>query len=172
MKTLDLKNCDKKYFSQAWELYENSFPIEEKRTPKEQEIISKDERYNPIIFLKDDEVVAILFFWQYEKHTFIEHLAISHKLRGQSYGSKIIEDFLEKYKNVVLEIELISDEITQKRFNFYKRFNFIINDYKHFQIPFRKDAKELELLILSHNNKLEKTEYEKLYFEMKNSLSV
>lgn len=172
MKTLHLKNCEKNYFLEAWELYENSFPKEEKRTLAEQETILKDERYNPTIFIKDDEVVAILFFWKYSNHTFIEHFAISQKLRGQSYGLKILEEFLENHKNVVLEIEPIFDEITQKRFDFYKRFDFIINDYKHFQIPFRKDAKELELLILSHKNRLEETEYEKLYFEMKNSLTV
>ena len=64
MKTLHLKNCEKNYFLEAWELYENSFPKEEKRTLAEQETILKDERYNPTIFIKDDEVVAILFFWK------------------------------------------------------------------------------------------------------------
>ena len=118
MKTLHLKNCEKNYFLEAWELYENSFPKEEKRTLTEQETILKDERYNPTIFIKDDEVVAILFFWKYSNHTFIEHFAISQKLRGQSYGSKILEEFLENHKNVVLEIEPIFDEITQKRFDF------------------------------------------------------
>lgn len=172
MKTLNLKKCEKEYLLQAWELYNLSFPNEEKRTLQEQEIILKEERYNPIIFVKDNEVVAILFFWNFTKYTFIEHFAISYKLRGQSYGSKILTNFLQQHQNVVLEIEPICNEITQKRFNFYKKFNFVINDFKHFQIPFRKDSQEVELLILSNVNKLEKTEYEKLYSEMKNSLTI
>lgn len=172
MKILNLKDSEIKHFLEAWNLYNDSFPKEEKRILKEQEIILKDKRYNPTIFVKNDEVVAILFFWKFEKYTFIEHFAISCKLRGQSYGTKILEDFLQKHQNVVLEIEPIFDEITSKRFDFYKKFNFIINDFKHFQIPFRNDSQELELLILSHKNKLEKIEYEKLYFEMKNSLTI
>lgn len=172
MKNLNLKKCDKRYFLDAWELYEYSFHEKEKRTLKEQEIILRDKRYEPIIFIKDNEVMAILFFWKFTKHIFIEHFAISYKSRGQLYGSKILADFLQKYQNVVLEIELISDEITQKRFNFYKRFDFVINNFKHFQIPFRKDSEELELLILSYKNKLEKIEYKELYFEMKNSLTI
>lgn len=172
LKIDNLKNCNEKYFNKAWELYESSFPIEEKRTKDEQYIILKKENYNPTIFIKDEIVVGILFFWDFDKYIFIEHFAINPLLRSQSYGSIILEYFLSKYKNCILEIEQIDDEITKKRFNFYKRFDFVINKYKHFQIPFRKDSKKLELLLLSHKNHLTKFEYEDLYTNMKNHLTI
>ena len=62
MKTLDLKNCEKNHFLEAWELYDNSFPKEEKRTLSEQETILKDERYNPTIFIKMMKLWLFYFF--------------------------------------------------------------------------------------------------------------
>ncbi len=169
---VNLKDCDEKYFRKAWELYENSFPSEEKRTINEQYIILEKENYFAKVFIKDEDIVGILFFWDFIHHTFIEHFAINSILRGQSYGSKILEDFLSKYKNCVLEIELIKDEITKKRFDFYNRFDFQINEHKHYQVPFRKNSKKLELLLLSHKNKLTKNEYQKLSTKMINSLTI
>ncbi len=172
LKIANLKDCSKKYFDKAWELYENSFPIEEKRTKDEQYIILEKENYNPLIFIKEEIVVGILFFWDFKECVFIEHFAINSLLRNQSYGSIIFEDFLTKYENYILEIEQIYDDITKRRFNFYKKFDFVINEYKHFQIPFRKDSKKLELLLLSHKNPLTKREYENLYSKMRNHLTI
>lgn len=172
LQTINLKNCEKDYFYKSWELYESSFPSEEKRTLKEQNTIIKNENYNPIAFIKDENIVAILFFWSFTQHTFIEHFAVNPTLRGQSYGSKILEDFLSRHNNCILEIELLSDHITKKRFDFYKRFDFVINEHKHFQIPFRQNSEKLELLLLSYKDTLTKNEYDNLYLQMKNSLTV
>lgn len=172
LKIINLKDCEKDYFYKAWELYKSSFPSEEKRTIKEQNIIVKNKKYNPIAFIKDENIVAILFFWSFTQHTFIEHFAVNPTLRGQSYGSKILEDFLSRHNNCILEIEPLSDHITKKRFDFYKKFDFVINEYKHFQIPFRQKSPKLELLLLSYKDKLTKNEYDKLYLQMKNSLTV
>jgi GNAT superfamily N-acetyltransferase len=170
--TVNLNDLQNRYFAQAWKLYENSFPKEERRTFNEQETVSKDEKYKALGIIKDNELLAILFFWIFDKNVFIEHFAVNSAFRGQSFGSKILKSFLSKYENVVLEIELIKDEICERRLNFYKKFDFIVNEYKHFQIPFRKDSKELELLLLSYKKPLSKEQYKSLYIQMKNSLTV
>ncbi len=171
IKIFDLKICDEKYFSKAWDIYVSSFPSYERRTLDEQKIILENDKYNAKIFFKDDEVLAILFFWNFSTYTFCEHFAINKDFRGQSYGSKILKNFIKRYENIVLEIEPIKDEISKRRYKFYKNLGFIKNDFKHFQVPFRKDDKKLELLFLSLN-KLETEDYDKLYEEMKENLTI
>jgi len=172
LKTKKLQNHTSKYFDEAWKIYEDSFPTVEKRTLSEQKYIINDKRYTANVFLDQEKVVGILFYWEFQEHTFIEHFAVSPFYRGNSYGSSILLDFLEKHNNVVLEIELLHDDISKRRYEFYKRFGFMLNEHKHFQVPFRKDAKELELLLLSLNRPILKKEYKNLYEEMKESLSV
>lgn len=172
IETVDLNNIDNKYFDEAWNLYIDSFPIEERRILEEQKIVVKDNRYKALGFVEEEKFVAILFYWDFKEYIFVEHFAINNTLRGKSYGSKIIEKFLTMHKNIVLEIEPIVDEITQKRFNFYKRFDFVINEHKHYQVPFRRDSEELELLLLSHKKPLAKEQYSKLYEIMKDALTI
>lgn len=170
--TVNLKDFQHRYFEEAWNLYESSFPLEEKRTLEEQKIIAKDKGYKTIAVIKDGKVLAILFFWIFDKYTFVEHFAVNSTFRGKSFGSKILKDFLSKYENVVLEIELLKDETSKRRFDFYRRFEFVPNEYKHIQVPFREDSKELQLLLLSQKKSLSQEEYDYLYFQMKNSLTV
>jgi GNAT superfamily N-acetyltransferase len=167
-----LKDINDKYFKKSWELYENSFPKNERRTLKEQEKIFKNDKYQAFVVLKNGELLAILFFWNFKKYTFIEHFAVSDKLRGRSFGSKILKDFLTKYDNVVLEIELLKDEICKKRLNFYEKLGFMMNAHKHFQVPFRENSHNLELLFLSYKKRLTKEQYEFLYSQMRSSLTV
>ncbi|MGP2656840.1 GNAT family N-acetyltransferase [Malaciobacter sp. WC5094] len=169
LKIIDIK--DKDLFTKAWSLYENSFPSIEKRSLLEQETLMNNKIYKPLAFIEDDMIIAILFYWDFKPYSYIEHFAVNDKLRGMSYGSKILENFLQDKKDVILEIELISDEISHKRLKFYEKFDFKINEFKHYQVPFRKNQKDLELLLLSYKRKLSFDEYKKLYSQMKESLS-
>lgn len=165
---IDLKNSD--LFYKAWELYETSFPKIERRNINEQKQIQNDSRYKTYAYLDEDNFVGIVFYWDFDKFRFIEHFAINPSFRGKSYGSKILESLLNTSNDVVLEIELISDEISKKRLRFYEKFDFKVNDFKHYQVPFREEQESLELLFLSHGRILSKDEYEELYSQMKASL--
>lgn len=171
LEIIKLNNTNNKHFAKAWQLYIDSFPIEERRTLIEQQDISNKKNYTALGFIEKENFIGILFYWNFKDYIFLEHFAINPSLRGKSYGSKILTTFLSKNENIVLEIEPIEDEITQKRFDFYKRFDFRINDYKHFQIPLRKGEKELKLLLLSQGKYLSKEEYHHLYELMKINLS-
>lgn len=160
------------FFDEAWKLYEESFPESEKRTLEEQKILEENLKYNTLGFIDNNKLVAILFYWDFSTHNFVEHFAVNKELRGKSYGSKILEIFLSSHKNVVLEIEEIYDLISEKRLRFYEKFGFVVNDYEHYQVPFRKNQDELKLLFLSHKNYLSKQEYTNLYSEMKKYLTI
>ncbi len=170
MDTFYIKNKDDKYFDEAWQLYLDSFPEIERRTLSEHLEILEDKSFNMTCYVEEETLISILYYWQISSYTFLEHFAVNSKLRGQSYGSKILGEFIKDNKNIVLEIEPIVDEITQRRLNYYERFDFVVNEYEHFQIPFRKDSKKLRLLLMSQNQVLSKKEYEGFYKSLEKSL--
>lgn len=166
----DLKNSN--LFHKAWSLYEKAFPEIERRNLKEQKKILEDNRYKALAYLDGNTFIGIVFYWDFNNFRFIEHFAIDSTLRGKSYGSKILESLINSHENIVLEIELIHDAISKKRLRFYEKFDFKVNDFKHYQVPFREGQESLELLFLSHGRVLSKNEYEELNSEMKNALRV
>ena len=171
MHTIFIENQNNKYFEKAWQIYEDSFPQEEKRTLKEQLKLFNKKSFTMLCYVEDEIVLAILFYWQIQRYTYLEHFAVNSTQRGRSYGSKILQEFINNNQNIILEIEPIVDETTQKRLDFYQRFDFKVNNHIHFQVPFRKDAQELKLIFLSHKNLLSVEEYTTLYQTMLEKMS-
>ena len=170
MELIFIENKKNKYFEKAWKLYLDSFPEIERRTLEEQEEILTDKNFKMTCYVEDEVLISIVFYWKISSYTFLEHFAVNSELRGQSFGSKILQKFINDKKNIVLEIEPIVDEITQKRLKFYKKFGFVVNSHEHLQIPFREGAKELKLLLMSQEKTLSQQEYKVLYESMKKSL--
>lgn len=171
MNSIYLKNKNDPFFNKAWQLYIESFPLEERRTLMEQEQLLNKKNYKMLCYIKNDILLSIVFYWKISSYTFLEHFAINSSLRGQSYGSKILEKFIENNENIVLEIEPITDKISEKRLKFYEKFNFVVNNYEHYQIPFRKGEKELRLLLMSQEKPLLDNEYKELYKQLSLSLN-
>lgn len=170
MELIFIENKKNKYFEKAWKLYLDSFPEIERRTLEEQEEILTDKNFKMTCYVEDEVLISIVFYWKISSYTFLEHFAVNSELRGQSFGSKILQKFINDKKNIVLEIEPIVDEITQKRLKFYKKFGFVVNTHEHLQIPFRESAKELKLLLMSQEKTLSQQEYKVFYESMKKSL--
>ena len=170
MELIFIENKKNKYFEKAWKLYLDSFPEIERRTLEEQEEILTDKNFKMTCYVEDEVLISIVFYWKISSYTFLEHFAVNSQLRGQSFGSKILQKFINDKKNIVLEIEPIVDEITQKRLKFYKKFGFVVNSHEHLQIPFREGAKELKLLLMSQEKTLSQQEYKVFYESMKKSL--
>ncbi len=170
MQLIYLNETKGNYFDKAWEIYLNSFPREERRTLEEHKKILKNDAYKASCYLDGNKLIAIVFYWHIKGYTFLEHFAVDNQLRGKSYGSKVLNEFIKSNENIVLEIEPIKDEISQRRLNFYERFGFVLNEYTHYQIPFRKEDKKLELLLMTYQNRLKEEEYKFLYEQMQKTL--
>lgn len=166
-----LKNKNDLFFKDAWQVYLESFPLQERRTLDEQVELFSEEKYKMLCYTKDNILLSIVFYWHISSYTFLEHFAVNSSLRGQFYGSEILKNFIKEHKNIVLEIEPIIDEITKKRQKFYEKFDFVLNNHKHYQVPFRKDEKELKLLLMSQKKPLSKNRYKILYKQMQKTLN-
>ena len=163
-------NISEHYLIYAKEVYEYSFPPEE-RLDFDKVLQRQDERYQMKIILDEsDNAAGILFYWNFDTFVYIEHFAFSHSQRGKGQGSAVLKEFTTAQKlPVILEIELPETLDAQRRLDFYQRLGFVKNEYPYIQPPYSKEKPSVEMLILS-TEILSKSRFEEvkttLYREM------
>ena len=151
MKETRLKTIKDPYFKNAWALYEDAFPVEERRLIDEQEEMMKHQQYHVNIILDDSEFIGILFWWEFDDLNYIEHFATSPNQRNKGYGNSILQNFIQNNpKPILLEAELPDSAINKRRLNFYQRIGFHLNDIPYSLPPIRLDMPPIELLILTY----------------------
>jgi len=115
------------HFRQAWAIYEESFPVDERRPLPLHLEIQQDARYTFTPLLDDEAiVVGALGLWTFETFTFLEHIAISSVCRGRGLGTAIVED-LRDAAHLPLVLEAEAPEMNPqapKRIRWYESLGF------------------------------------------------
>lgn len=145
-------------FSKAWEIYERSFPDDERRSFMGLSSALKDPKFN-FECHKDTfgNVNGIMASWVLGENDFkyIEHIAVDSTQRSQGVGSSILRPVLSAGTPVVLEVEPASlNEDAARRIKFYERLGFHVNDFTYFQPPYDESKSPLLLKVLSYPNPL------------------
>ena len=94
------------------------------------------------------------------RYKYIEHFAIDSKLRGKNYGSRVLKEFCDHNKNVILEIDPPIDEISIKRLNFYLKLGFKLQEFDYTHPSYRKGCKRHSLKIMTFNDNMPKEDYD------------
>jgi len=82
------------HFQQAWTIYEESFPVDERRPWSSHMQTQLDPRYTFTPLLGENRiVVGVLGFWRFEEFTFIEHIAISSACKGVALDRLLLKSF-------------------------------------------------------------------------------
>lgn len=152
------------YFNAAMAIYTASFPLFEQRTLKDQIEALKDYHYRYIAVCENDDLIAILLYWEMQHSIYIEHLAVSPALRGQNYGTKILQsfcqtNFYEKNKDIILEIDPPIDNVSIQRLNFYSKLGFKLQPFTHVHPPYRQGYTGHPLKVLSFSQDISPITY-------------
>lgn len=106
-------------------IYERSFPQPERF---DFDILKKcDKEFNVHLscILKDDEPVGMQFTVELPNDiTYLMYFAVDKEYRNQSIGSKALQRLVSSKDKVMLIIERPTDELTERRKNFYLRNGF------------------------------------------------
>lgn len=132
------------------QLYDKSFPLYEQRSYQGREAILNHEDYYLYYFTDNGTFVGFIGSWKVGDYFYIEHLAISAMLRGQGYGQKVLKQFCLNAGKIILEIDPVIDEVSQKRLFFYQHCGFQQNNYQHAHPSYYPENKPHELEILSY----------------------
>ncbi|MEA4921093.1 MAG: GNAT family N-acetyltransferase [Clostridiaceae bacterium] len=154
MKRIRINDINDELFEDAWKLYCESFPLNEQRALDDQKNAMMQEDYHFEALVQAGRFIGILLYWEQSGFIFVEHFAIASNMRSGGLGTKVMGLLLENQKAVILEIEPVSDEQSEKRLNFYARLGFLKNNFMHIQPPFRRQFTGHRLELMSYPEKL------------------
>ena len=100
------------------------------------ELHQNDSPFTIGVAIKDDLYVGFLTYWDLGAFIFAEHFAISPEFRNGGYGGKVMNLFVkEMSKPIILEVELPTTILSERRIGFYQRLNFRLWDDIAYQQP-------------------------------------
>jgi len=107
-------------------LYIESFPLSERRpVDKMMDLYTGESPFFISLTVEDGQLVGFLTYWDLDSFIFAEHFAISPEFRNGGYGRKVMEIFKAGVtKPIVLEVELPSTILSERRIGFYQRLGF------------------------------------------------
>ncbi|MCI5874575.1 MAG: GNAT family N-acetyltransferase [Clostridiales bacterium] len=163
-KLYKLEKLKKENFEQVWSIMESSFPIDERRTRENQEMIIDNPHYFLYGCRKDAEIMAFFAVWKLESLAFVEHFAVDERFRNGGIGAGLLQELLQVLDvPVVLEVEFPKTELQQRRIRFYERNGFVLNPYDDYVQPALSDAgKALPLMIMTYPKDVSREQYEQI----------
>lgn len=159
MEYLQVDPTDSIRWNSVWKLYEESFPIAEQRKIDDHLRACEDKRFFPISVWEGNECIGLMFFWEWDSYRYLEHLAVNKELRGQGYGSRMLNHLRDSFHTIILEIDPLINELSVRRLQFYERAGYTLTPYRFVHLPYRRDAKAQELLILSYPDMITKEQH-------------
>ena len=146
MEFLKIEPEDKSRWSEVWKLYEESFPVAERR--KAEDHLSAC-----------NQLIGLMFFWEWDNYRYLEHLAVNPDLRGHGYGTQLLNYLRESKHTIILEIDPLINELSVRRLQFYERSGFTLTPYRFVHLPYQLDGIKQELLILSYPKMISKEQH-------------
>ena len=138
------------FFSEAFTIYESSFPQEERRGREQQIALLQDNQYNFELIVQGDRCIGIFLWWLIGDYRYIEHFAIHPAVRNAGIGRSVISEFIAQSEiPVVLEVEKPTDSLTIRRIDFYKRQGFQYADCEYAHPPFVAHSPFVQLRLMS-----------------------
>lgn len=153
----------KSEFEEIKSLYLSAFPPYERREFSEFIKQSKIDECNVNYILADLKIAGFIILWVFTDFVFIEHFAVKSHLRRLGIGEKALAEVNRLYqKNIILETELPTDEITSHRIEFYERNGFYQLDKTYFQPSYGGNKPEVELKLMILNKTLTDSELDQI----------
>ena len=159
MEFLKIEPEDKSRWSEVWKLYEESFPVAERRKAEDHLSACDDNRFFPLSVWDGNQLIGLIFFWEWDNYRYLEHLAVNPDLRGHGYGTQLLNYLRESKHTIILEIDPLINELSVRRLQFYERSGFTLTPYRFVHLPYRLDGIKQELLILSYPKMITKEQH-------------
>lgn len=157
-------------FDECWDIYQSSFPLNERRALDEQHKIMNNDNFICLAIKEsNNSIIGILWYWKFKTCIYGEHLAFRKDIQGKGFG-KLALDYLKEQatKNnlaIILEIEIPNqnDKNTIRRENFYLREDIKPTSHKHSQPPYHKQDPATPMKIMSWPHPITSNEYQAFY---------
>lgn len=119
-----------------YEKLNNYFPEEEMKTKEQLKDLIEDQK----VYHKEETEDYLVLYAEFPDFIFIDYLLVTSNRRGKGIGTRILNQYKEKNKMILLEAEPPDDEDvdTERRLAFYKRNGFRIANH----IEYRREDED------------------------------
>lgn len=156
------------WYTSFYSIYSKSFPIYEQRSKEQQTKAFENNNYHLECIIQDITLIAFIAYWEFDEYIYIEHFAVNSELRGKNYGTQTLQQFIQRNtKIVLLEIDPVSDDISEKRLRFYENLEFKVNNYEHFHPAYNPKYPSHKLILLSYKNLVSKDQFSTFQNDMR-----
>ena len=159
MEFIRIAREDNERWGKVWSLYEESFPVAERRKIEDHIRANENPLFHSLSAWENEELLGIVFYWEWNNYRYIEYLAVSPQLRGHGYGNLMIKHIKDSNNTIILEIDPLINELSVRRLQFYERAGFTLTPYRFNHLPYRLDGIQQELLILSYPKMITKEQH-------------
>jgi ribosomal protein S18 acetylase RimI-like enzyme len=171
MEIIRIENEKDVFFHSFWEIYEPAFPFCERRSLDDQVRIFTNKTCFLEAWIENGVVLGFIGWWNCGDLRFVEHYAIHPACRSQGYGSLFLSGWINQNSlPVLLEIEPVTDDISRRRQQFYRKLGFKDNAIKHRQPPYHKGEKPLNMWLMSYPHEISTNCYERFYFKQQKEI--
>lgn len=150
LKSFDLENKEDIDF--LTRVYMDAFPLSERRSIESVfELYRSNPQFTIDIAVYDNKAIGFLCHWDLDEFIFAEYLAIDPALRNSGLGKKVVNEFLSTIKKpVILEVELPTTILSERRIGFYQRLGFKIWENIQYQQPaYHTDTQPVPMKLMS-----------------------
>jgi ribosomal protein S18 acetylase RimI-like enzyme len=153
LKFTKIINVEDANYHELYDLYRNSFPVNERRNwDSLANIFEHEPKFNMFALENEDEFVGFFNYWKFSRFYYIEHFAIKSQFRNKRYGTDAIKLFLSEVNMpVVLEVETPTTIIASRRIHFYERLGFYVLSNIYMQPPYDGKSFLFPMLIMSND---------------------
>lgn len=131
-----------------------SFPPEEYRSLDElrRYTDSKNHFHNNVIF-HNDTPVGLITYWDFKHFYYVEHFAIDPNQRNGGHGKNVLNHLCQLLEHpIILEVEEPTEEMAQRRINFYQRHGFTLWEKPYQQPPYKSGDGFLPMLLMAYGD--------------------
>lgn len=166
-----INSCNHPLYKSFHDLYVVSFPIFEQRSAAQQADAFQSEQYKLLAFTEGEAFLGFISYWEFDTYCYVEHFAVNAELRGKGYGSTMLREFQQSTgKLILLEIDPITDSVSEARLRFYKKCGFHENPYPHRHPAYRGEYHPHPLIVLTSKRAMSKEEYQMFYKDLKETV--
>lgn len=136
IRKLDSLNSKERSFVEN--LYLESFPLSERRAEKVMfDLHENNPKFEIDILIENDKYVGFFTYWKLGDFVFAEHFAVSPQARNMGYGYSSMKQFIEMLDGtpIILEVELPTTILSERRIGFYQRIGFKLWEEIQYQQP-------------------------------------
>lgn len=160
------RNLEENDYPQFLELYNSSFPDNERRLYKSAEhlanfIKEKGGKFNGFVAGEsrdnhemEDSFLGFLTYWIFDGYIYVEHFAVKQEFRGKHIGQKMLQHLFTTIGcNVLIEVEKPDTRMAGRRIAFYERNGFKLHEDIHYVQPaYSAGQNGVEMMLMTHGD--------------------